>query len=363
VEGLGLTLVSPDFWAARRVLVTGHTGFKGSWLSLWLHSLGAEVHGLALDPPTDPSLFDVAAVGELLASDERVDIRDADAVRGAIRSAAPEVVIHMAAQPLVRASYEIPLETYATNVMGTAHVLDALRGLDSVRAVVSVTTDKVYENFERPGGYREDAALGGYDPYSSSKAAAELVTAAYRRSFLEGQGVAVATARAGNVIGGGDWAVDRLVPDTLAAFAEGRPVEIRSPFAVRPWQHVLEPLSGYLLLAERLHNGNGEFSEGWNFGPDADDAMPVRDIVEKLAALWGDGASWASTDGDNPHEAALLGLDASKAASRLGWRPRWDLNQALAATVEWQRSYLAGESPRLTSLGQIAAYEASRGVE
>lgn len=363
MEGLELTVVSPPFWSGRRVLVTGHTGFKGSWLSLWLHSLGAETHGLALDPPTDPSLFEHASIGELLASDQRVDIRDAAAVRAAVRRVAPEIVIHMAAQPLVRASYDIPLETYATNVMGTAHVLDALRGVDSIRAAVSVTTDKVYENVERPGGYREDEPLGGYDPYSSSKAAAELVTAAYRRSFLAEQGVAVATARAGNVIGGGDWAADRLVPDALAAFAQGRPVEIRNPSAVRPWQHVLEPLSGYLLLAERLVEAPSDFSEAWNFGPDASDAMPVRDIIERIAALWGDGASWIGDHGDHPHEAALLGLDAGKAAARLGWRPRWTLDQALTATVEWQRATLAGESPRATSLEQIAAYEAARTVE
>jgi CDP-glucose 4,6-dehydratase len=364
MEGLELTVVSAQFWSGRRVLVTGHTGFKGGWLSLWLHSLGADVHGLALDPPTDPSLFEAASIAELLASDARVDIRDREAVRDAVRGVAPEIVLHLAAQPLVRASYEFPLETYATNVMGTAHVLDALRGLDSVRVAVSVTTDKVYENVERLGGYRENEPLGGYDPYSSSKAAAELVTAAYRRSFLAEQGVAVATARAGNVIGGGDWATDRLVPDALAAFARSRPVEIRNPSAVRPWQHVLEPLSGYLLLAERLaETGGDDVAEAWNFGPDADDAMPVRDIVDRMAALWGGGASWISDDGDNPHEAGLLGLDAGKAATRLGWRPRWSLDDALAATVDWQRAYLAGASPRETSLAQIAAYEAARAVE
>jgi CDP-glucose 4,6-dehydratase len=352
-------MVSREFWSGRRVLVTGHTGFKGSWLILWLHSLGAEAHGLALDPPTDPSLYEAASVAELLASDERVDIRDAVAVQAAVRRAAPEIVIHMAAQSLVRTSYESPIETYATNVMGTAHVLNALRDIDSVRVAVSVTTDKVYENFERPGGYREDEPLGGFDPYSSSKAAAELVTAALRRSFLADRGIAVASARAGNVIGGGDWAADRLVPDALKAFSQGRPVEIRSPDAVRPWQHVLEPLSGYLLLAERLSEGGAEYAEAWNFGPNADGAMRVRAVIERIARLWGDGASWVGDDGENPHEAGLLGLDAGKAHARLGWLPRWNVDDALAATVGWQRAFLAGASARETSLGQIAAYEAA----
>ncbi|MEP6480446.1 MAG: CDP-glucose 4,6-dehydratase [Rhodoglobus sp.] len=355
-------MVSRDFWSGRRVLVTGHTGFKGSWLALWLNSLGAETHGIALEPPTRPSLYEAAAITELLESDERVDIRDAAAVTAALHRIRPEIVIHLAAQSLVRASYDFPLETYATNVMGTAHVLNALRDVDSVRVAVSVTTDKVYENFERPGGYREDEPLGGYDPYSSSKAAAELVTAALRRSFLADRGIAVASARAGNVIGGGDWAADRLVPDALTAFSQGRPVEIRNPEAVRPWQHVLEPLSGYLLLAERLSDGGQEYAEAWNFGPDADDALPVRAILERLAQLWGDGASWVGDTAEHPHEAGLLGLDASKAHARLGWRPRWAIQDALAATVNWQREFLAGKSARETSLEQIAEYEAARPV-
>lgn len=359
LEGLGLTrVVSPEFWAGRRVLVTGHTGFKGSWLALWLHSMGAQVHGLALDPPTDPSLFEAAGVGELLAGDDRVDIRDADAVEAAVRRIAPEIVIHMAAQSLVRVSYDQPLETYAVNVMGTANVLNALRASGSVRVAVSVTTDKVYENMERPGGYREDEPLGGYDPYSSSKAAAEIVTAAMRRSFLAGRGIAVASARAGNVIGGGDWAKDRLVPDALTAFAAGRPVEIRNPDAVRPWQHVLEPLSGYLLLAQRLAEGGEAFAEGWNFGPDDSDAVPVRDVIDRLSRLWGDGATWTADDAEHPHEAGLLGLDATKAHQRLGWSPRWDVDEALAATVRWQRGFLAGASARDLCVQQIAEYSA-----
>ncbi len=344
------------------MLVTGHTGFKGSWLVLWLHSLGAEVHGLALDPPTEPSLYEAAAIGELVASDDRVDIREAAAVRAALRRISPEIVIHMAAQSLVRTSYELPVETYATNVMGTVHLLDALRFVDSARVVVNVTTDKVYENVERPGGYREDEPLGGYDPYSSSKAAAEIVTAALRRSFLAERGIAVASARAGNVIGGGDWAADRLVPDALRAFGAGRPVEIRNPGSVRPWQHVLEPLSGYLLLAEQLSANGAEYAEGWNFGPDDDDAMPVRAVIDRIATLWGPGASWHADEGTHPHEAGLLGLDASKAHARLGWRPRWSVDDALTATVAWQRAFLAGESARTTSLDQIADYEAGRAV-
>lgn len=355
-------MVSPEFWAGRSVLVTGHTGFKGSWLALWLHSMGATIHGIALDPPTSPSLYDVASISELLASDERVDIRDPNAVSRAVRRIAPEIVIHMAAQSLVRTSYDFPIETYATNVMGTAHVLNALRDVDSVRVAVSVTTDKVYENFERTGGYREDEPLGGYDPYSSSKAGAELVTSALRRSFLAEHGIAVASARAGNVIGGGDWAADRLVPDTLKAFEHGRPVEIRNPGAVRPWQHVLEPLSGYLLLAERLLEDGQEFAEAWNFGPDDEDAVPVGDVVGRIATLWGDGATWVDDNGSSPHEAGLLGLDASKAHSRLGWRPRWDIDRALFATVDWQRAYLGGSSPRQKTLKQIATYEAARPV-
>ena len=352
-------MVSPDFWSGRRVLVTGHTGFKGGWLALWLHSLGAETHGLALDPPTDPSLFEVAAISELLATDSRVDIRDAGLVETAVRRVAPEVVIHMAAQPLVRASYDSPLETYATNVMGTAHVLNALRGVDSVRAVVNVTTDKVYENFERPGGYREDEPLGGHDPYSSSKAAAEIVTSAMRRSFLADEGIGVATARAGNVIGGGDWAADRLVPDALAAFSEGRAVEIRAPGSVRPWQHVLEPLSGYLLLAEKLAGDRAEYAEAWNFGPDSADALSVGAVTELLAGLWGEDARWTDTSAEGRHEAVLLGLDATKAHERLGWHPRWTVNQALAATVDWHRAVLDGGSGRDLCLAQIAQYEAA----
>jgi CDP-glucose 4,6-dehydratase len=353
-------VVTREFWSGRRVLVTGHTGFKGSWLMLWLHSLGAEAHGLALDPPTNPSLYEAASVAELLASDQRVDVRDAVAVQAAVSRVAPEIVIHMAAQPLVRTSYTVPIETYATNVMGTAHVLNSLREVDSVRVVVSVTTDKVYENFERHDGYSEDERLGGYDPYSSSKAAAELVIAALRRSFLADRGIAVASARAGNVIGGGDWAADRLVPDALKAFSQGRTLEIRSPDGVRPWQHALEPLSGYLLLAERLSEGGEKYAEAWNFGPREADAVPVRAVIEKIAQLWGDGASWVSDEGENPHEAGLLRLDASKAHERLGWQPRWNVDDALAATVRWQRAFLAGASPRETCLEQIASYEAAR---
>jgi CDP-glucose 4,6-dehydratase len=355
-------VIEREFWSGRRVLVTGHTGFKGSWLSLWLHSLGAETHGLALEAPTNPSLFRVAAVGDLLASDARVDIRHPEAVQEAIRNVAPEIVIHMAAQSLVRTSYLSPLETFATNVMGTANVLNALRDVESVRVAISVTTDKVYENVERHEGYREHEPLGGHDPYSSSKAAAELVTAAFRRSFLADRGIAVATARAGNVIGGGDWAHDRLVPDAFRSFSQGEVVEIRSPDSVRPWQHVMEPLSGYLLLAERLSANGADYADAWNFGPNPESTLPVRAVIDRIARLWGDGAGWVTDQRSNPHEAGLLGLDATKAQERLGWIPRWTVDQAVEATVRWQRAFLDGSSPRDTTLEQIAEYEAARAV-
>ncbi len=347
--------MSPNasFWAGRRVLVTGHTGFKGGWLCLWLQQLGAEVHGLALDPPTTPSLFEAARVAQGLAGDHRVDLRDAAAVQRTVQACRPELVLHLAAQPLVRASYADPVGTYATNVMGTLHLLEAVRQTPSVRAVLNITTDKCYENREWPWGYRENEAMGGHDPYSSSKACSELLSAAYRRSFLAEGGVALATARAGNVIGGGDWAADRLVPDLLRAFERGEPAVIRRPAAVRPWQHVIEPLSGYLHLAERLLRDGQTVAEGWNFGPEDRDARPVGWIVKQLATLWGPEARWTLETEGHPHEAHTLKLDISKAREGLNWRPRWGLQQALQRTVEWHKAWRGGADVRALCLQQI----------
>jgi len=350
--------VTPHFWRDKRVLLTGHTGFKGAWMSLWLHSMGAKVQGFALAPSTSPSLFVEAKVGDLIKS-SLGDIRDFAAISKVVKDFKPEVVFHMAAQPLVRYSYDNPLETYATNVMGTAHLLESIRTIDTVRAVVNVTTDKCYENREWVWGYREDEAMGGYDPYSSSKACSELVTAAYRQSFLDKAGIAVATARAGNVIGGGDWAKDRLVPDILRAFENKQPVSIRNPNSIRPWQHVLEPLSGYLLLAEKLCAEPKAFSQAWNFGPQDDDAKPVGWIVEAMANKWGKDASWSFDEGDHPHEAHYLKLDISKARQTMGWSPRWTLDKALDQTVEWHTAWLQGNDVRTLCLQQINDYLAS----
>ena len=349
-----------DFWQGKRVFLTGHTGFKGAWLSLWLHSLGARVTGYALAPPTDPSLFELARVGELVTS-VIADVRDLERLKAEMAQAAPEIVIHMAAQPLVRDSYKIPVDTFAINVMGTVHLLEAVRACPSVRAVVNVTTDKVYENREWAWGYRENEPMGGYDPYSNSKGCSELVTASYRSSYFNPASfsehrVGIATARAGNVIGGGDWAGDRLIPDCIRAIIAGEPVQIRNPAAIRPWQHVLEPLSGYLLLAQRLFEEGARFSGGWNFGPADEDARPVGWIVERLCAGWGWGAGYALDGGDHPHEAHHLKLDCSKAKGDLGWTPRWGLATALDSIVEWTRAYLEGQELREVCLKQIRTY-------
>jgi len=352
---------NPDFWRGKRVFLTGHTGFKGSWLSMWLQSLGAQVHGLALEPPTTPNLFTVAQVAAGMASHTLGDIRDLATVQQAMQAAQPHIVIHMAAQPLVRQSYAEPVETYATNVMGTVHVLESARHTPSVKAIVVVTTDKCYENKEWLWGYREDEPMGGHDPYSNSKGCAELVTSAYRRSFLQGQGIAVASVRAGNVIGGGDWAADRLVPDILRAFEQNQPVIIRNPHATRPWQHVLEPLKGYLTLAQHMYTSGQDFAEGWNFGPKDDDARPVQWIVEHMVASWGNGASWQLDGGTHPHEASYLKLDISKAKSRLGWQPRWGLENSLSAIVKWHQAYKSHQDMRTISLSQIAQYQNDEG--
>jgi CDP-glucose 4,6-dehydratase len=354
--------MNPAFWQGKRVLLTGHTGFKGSWLSLWLQSMGAQVTGYALAPPTNPSLFDIAEVAQGMTS-VIGDIRDIAKLQAVFAEHQPEIVIHMAAQPLVRYSYQNPVETYSTNVMGTVHLLEAVRNTPGVKAVVNITTDKCYENREWVWGYRENEPMGGFDPYSNSKGCAELVSAAYRSSFFNADsyaqhGVATATVRAGNVIGGGDWAQDRLLPDVLAAFEQGRRANIRNPNATRPWQHVMEPLRGYLTLAEQLFEHGPSFGEGWNFGPNDEDAKPVGWIVEQMAALWGADAQWQVDTGEHPHEAHYLKLDISKARTRLGWHPALSLKDALALIIDWSKQRAAGANIRLLTLAQLQAYQA-----
>jgi CDP-glucose 4,6-dehydratase len=347
--------VNAAFWRGKRVFLTGDTGFKGAWLALWLDSLGARVLGFSKDVPTSPSLFEAARVGERV-QHEVGDVRDFRAVNDSIRRFVPDIVFHLAAQALVRYSYAEPLETYATNVMGTAHVLEALRDAPSVRAAVIVTSDKCYENLETGRAYVETDAMGGHDPYSSSKGAAELLAAAYRRSFFSGM-TSIATARAGNVIGGGDWSADRLLPDAYRAAEAKKAVLIRNPKAVRPWQHVLEPLSGYLVLAERLAEAGAPFAEGWNFGPPEGDARSVGEIMDRVASLWGAGFCWQQDQGSHPHEAQLLSLDCSKAIRTLGWKPRLKLETALEWTVSWYKDFLSGSDARTLSLDQIARYD------
>jgi len=352
----GLMPGAAETWRGRRVFLTGHTGFQGGWLSLWLAEAGAEVTGYALPPGTRPNLFDSARVAEGMASIIG-DIRDLKALHAAMARAEPEVVIHLAAQPLVRRSYADPMETWSTNVIGTAHLLEAVRQTPSVKAVVNVTTDKVYENREWDRGYREDDTLGGYDPYSASKACAELVTGSYRRAFLK-DGPPVATLRAGNVIGGGDWAEDRLVPDLMRSFARGDATVIRNPHAIRPWQHVLEALSGYLAVAEKLFLGEPGFAEAWNFGPDSESERSVGWIADRMVAFWGEDARWEldPAAAAQPHEAGFLKLDSTKSRERLGWRPRWQIDDALKASVDWYRAYYKGGDARELTLGQLAAY-------
>ena len=357
LEGL---VVEKQFWSGKRVFVTGHTGFKGSWLSLWLQHLGAEVTGYATNPPTNPNMFEIVNVADNMTSIIG-DIRDITPLIQTMKMARPEIVIHMAAQPLVRYSYVNPVETYAVNVMGSVNLLEAVRQTKNVRAVINVTTDKCYENKEWHWGYRETEPMGGYDPYSNSKACSELVTSAYRNSFFNPanyseHGTALASVRAGNVIGGGDWAIDRLVPDLVRSIQAGEPVKIRSPHAIRPWQHVLEPLSGYLLLAEKLYSDGTDFAEAWNFGPSDEDAKPVQWIVERFTALWGKGASW-ELDG-NPwlHEANYLKLDCSKAKAKLGWYPRWSLNESLQNIVNWYKGHAEGQDMRSITIQQIESF-------
>lgn len=351
-----------SFWAGKSVFLTGHTGFKGGWLALWLNRLGAEVHGFATDPPTTPSLFAAARVNRSLATDTRADLRDFQALEKSVVLSSPQVIFHLASQPLVRRSYREPVETFTTNVLGTAHVLEAARKAKRLQAAVVITTDKVYENKERPEPYREDEPLGGHDPYSASKAAAEIVTASYRSSFF-GTGnpgaaqAAVATARAGNVIGGGDWAEDRLIPDCIRSFAAGKSVELRYPDAVRPWQHVLEPLSGYLALAEALAGpGSAEYRGAFNFGPAAEGDATVGEVARLAAESWGNGQVTLAPAGDKPHEAGLLRLDISKARRMLGWNPRWPIAKALETTLAWYKAYQGGQDMHAFTLAQIDAF-------
>jgi CDP-glucose 4,6-dehydratase len=342
-----------DFWHDRPVFVTGHTGFKGSWLSLWLQMRGARVSGYSLPPPTTPSMFEIARIGQHMHHIE-ADVRDGERLHEALRQAAPEIVFHLAAQPLVREAYRDPAGTVATNVLGTVNLLEAVRRQTSVKAVVVVTSDKCYRNREWLWPYREDEALGGKDPYSASKACAEIVSAAWRDSFLADR-IGLATVRAGNVIGGGDWAPERLVPDALKAWQEGDILNIRSPEAIRPWQHVLEPLAGYLLVAERL--SAGEAAGAWNFGPTENDSLNVARLLARLAAHWGEGARWQVAAGEHPVEAGLLRIDSSRARHQLGWHPRLDSDGALARTVAWHRAWRAGQDMRQFSVAQINDYE------
>ena len=347
--------ISPSFWHSKKVLVTGHTGFKGSWLSLWLQTMGADLCGIALPPPTEPSLFAQAKVADGMRH-QLADVRDFEKIKKIFQSFQPDIVLHLAAQPLVRESYKAPIETYSTNVMGTVHVLEASRRTKSVRAVINVTTDKCYENREWVWGYRENEPIGGHDPYSSSKGCSELVSAAYRKSFFEDAEIQVATARAGNVIGGGDWARDRLIPDIIKSIQENIPTKIRNPNAIRPWQHVLEPLSGYLLLAEGLYNKKDGMSGAWNFGPRDEDAQNVQWVANELSKKMGQSPIFLPDPKNHPHEANFLKLDISKAKNKLGWEPRWSLNTALDRIVDWNRSLNQKEDIRKKSVSQILEY-------
>jgi CDP-glucose 4,6-dehydratase len=349
-----------DFWNGKRIFITGHTGFKGSWISIWLQCMHAEVTGYSLEPPTNPSLFKLAGVDRGMI-DIRGDVRDLNSLCHALNESRPEIVIHMAAQSIVRDSYKIPVDTYSTNVMGTVNLLEAVRSCNSIRAVVNVTTDKCYENREWPRGYIENDALGGYDPYSNSKACSELVTAAYRNSYFNSinygvHGVAIASARAGNVIGGGDWSVDRLIPDCIKALLKDEKVLVRNPTAIRPWQHVLEPLYGYLLLAQRLYEDGPKYAEAWNFGPPDEDLKTVEWIVKSLYSKWGKNTDYEIDLKDNPHESHILKLDCSKSRIKLGWRPRWNIEKAIDSIVDWTKSFSKKEDLREVCLNQIEEY-------
>lgn len=348
--------LNPAFWAGRRVLLTGHTGFKGAWLAVWLRHLGADLRGVALPAATTPSMWQVAQLHDHVPGDF-ADIRDASAVTCAMQAFKPELVLHLAAQPLVREAYRAPADTYATNVMGSLNVLEAVRATASVRAVLVVTTDKCYENREWPWPYREQDALGGFDPYSSSKACVELLCASYRDSFLRTAGVALATARAGNVLGGGDWSAERLLPDILRAWQHGEEVVLRYPAATRPWQHVLDPLMGYLQLGQALLCEGERYASAWNFGPDSAGLASVESIVQRLAERWPGHARWSVCADAQPHEAGLLALDSSKARQALGWSPRWSLDDTLKHTLDWHLAWRAGQDMNTVTREQIAAHQ------
>lgn len=350
--------MNPSFWEDKTVFLTGHTGFKGGWIAHWLHELGAAVHGYSLQPPTHSNFFAATQLQRRLAQSTIADIRDLDSLTSAVKQAKPGIIIHMAAQPLVRESYNTPVETFATNVMATVNVLEAARNVGTCKAIVNITTDKCYENKEWPWSYRENDRLGGHDPYSASKACAEIVTSAYRKSFLADANIHLASARAGNVIGGGDWASDRLIPDFLRSLDAGETLTIRSPNAIRPWQHVLEPLSGYLLLAEKLYTEGSAFAEAWNFGPNDDDAKPVSWIVDQLCAH-SPGTNWQVENAQQSQEAGLLKLDSSKARAHLGWAPRWNLETALHFTIAWYQAWREKKDVATVTTAQIRAYTGS----
>jgi len=358
-------MVDPNFWKNRRVFITGHTGFKGSWLSMWLYMLGSRVTGYSLYPPTDPNLFELCNIKGLLKT-IIADVRDIDTLRKEMSDASPEIIIHMAAQPLVRDSYKIPVETYGINVMGTVNLFEAVRNCKTVKAVINVTTDKCYENKEWVWGYRENEPLGGYDPYSSSKACSELVTSAYRNSFFNPHeyrlhGIGVASVRAGNVIGGGDWADGRLMPDCIKAILKGERIIIRNPSSIRPWQYVLDPLRGYLILAQKLYEDGSRFSQGWNFGPDDYDTKPVEWLANKICTGWGEGAAYETDKGNHPHEAHYLKLDCSKSKAELGWYPKYTLEQAIKSIIEWTLAYKNNQDMKRVCLKQIEEYSAFEG--
>ena len=357
MEDLEIIKMNRSFWNGKKVFITGNTGFKGSWLSLWLQDCGAILKGYSLEPNTQPNLFEAAAISKDMESIIG-DIRDLEKITSAINEFNPEIIFHMAAQPLVRRSYKNPVETYTTNVIGTVNLLEAVRSTVSVKAVINITTDKCYENREWVWGYREDDPMGGHDPYSSSKGCSELVTTAYRKSYFNYQDSAkIASARAGNVIGGGDWADDRLIPDILKSFENNESVLIRNPSATRPWQHVLEPLSGYLLLAEKIYMSGDKYAQGWNFGPQDKDVRPVKSIIEFLVNQWGNNANWSHDRSEQPHEAKLLKLDISKANKLLGWSPKCNLYKSLESIIEWHKNWLNGGNVRNFTIKQIHEYE------